>query len=305
MTMRNLYREVTDRILTELKAGTAPWIQPWKEIRQKGAAPVALPRNAMTGRLYSGVNIWLLWIAADKHGWTDGRFLTFKQALEAKGNVRKGEHGTKVYFVKQLTVQDREKPDDSDATRTIPMLREYTVFNVAQCENLPEKLIAAADPVKIPAEPSDNDEFCQFIAATGADVQHGGNRACYIPSMDRIQMPLASQFRDTANYRATLAHELVHWTGPKKRLDREHGKRFGDSGYALEELTAELGAAILCAEFGIAGELQHPAYIANWIKALEDSDHAFFAAASAASKAVEFLRDKVSAEEPEEFAIAA
>ncbi|MGH6801700.1 MAG: ArdC-like ssDNA-binding domain-containing protein, partial [Methylocella sp.] len=124
---RDLYAEVSARIVAELEGGAAPWVKPWS------ASPGAnTPCNAATNRPYSGCNVVLLWMAQTA-GYRTPRFLTFKQALELGGNVRKGEHGTKVYFVKQLQVRDKGAEDDT-ATRVVPMLREYTVFNVDQCE---------------------------------------------------------------------------------------------------------------------------------------------------------------------------
>src|SRR4051812_41601010 len=130
---RDLYAEVTARIVAELEAGAAPWVKPWSAI--PGANT---PCNAASNRPYSGCNVVLLWMA-QAAGYRTPRFLTFKQALELGGNVRKSEHGTKVYFVKQLQFQDKGG-DESSSTRLIPMMREYTVFNVDQCENLPDNV---------------------------------------------------------------------------------------------------------------------------------------------------------------------
>ena len=138
---RDLYAEVSARIVAELEAGAAPWIKPWS------ATPGAnTPCNAVSNRPYSGCNVVLLWMA-QAAGYSTPRFLTFKQALELGGNVRKGERGTKVYFVKQLQVRD-EAVDDGSSTRLIPMMREYTVFNVDQCENLPDRAITGK-PIRV------------------------------------------------------------------------------------------------------------------------------------------------------------
>ncbi len=299
---RNLYREVTDRILAQLKSGTVPWVRPWKDIKGTGAAPLTLPRNAATNRLYSGVNIILLWMAADTNGWADGRYLTFKQAKEAGGTVRAGEHGTQIVFMKRITVRDRDAaPDEiSSADKEISMMRGYTVFNIAQCDNLPARMTGIETTAPLPLDEPVRDEYADFIDATGATIVHGGNQPSYIPSLDQIRMPTESQFESQSHYRSTLAHELTHWTGTKDRCDRPFRNRFGDSAYALEELVAELGSAIICAEFGIEGRLQHADYIGHWIKALSEHEKAFFAAASAASKAVDFLRATVTAEETDE-----
>src|SRR5262245_37940455 len=139
---RDLYRDVTSRILAELETGAAPWIKPWSATPGRNH-----PHNGSSGRPYSGCNVVLLWMAAQRQGWDVPSYVTFKQAIELGGNVRKGEHGTKVYFVKRLEVRDKEE----DETRTIPMMREYTVFNVAQCEGL------AAKPDRAPRNKDDRD----------------------------------------------------------------------------------------------------------------------------------------------------
>src|SRR4051794_5466980 len=178
---RDLYAEVSTRIVAELEAGAAPWVKPWS------ASPGAnSPCNAATNRPYSGCNVVLLWMA-QAAGYRTPRFLTFKQALELGGNVRKGEHGTKVYFEKQLQVQDKSADNDS-ATRLIPMMREYTVFNVDQCENLPDS-INAGKPMRV-RNPDTRDDLADgFLRATGAEIQEGHGEAFYVPSRDFISMP--------------------------------------------------------------------------------------------------------------------
>jgi antirestriction protein ArdC len=153
---RDLYNEVTARILTELEAGAAPWIKPW-------SAPPGMnhPHNAVINRPYSGCNVVLLWMAAERHGWAVPGYLTFKQALELGGNVRKGEHGSKVYFVKRLEVRDKEE----DEARIVPMMREYTVFNIAQCEGLPPRVMMPA--TKAPRNKDQRDPLAdEFLATT-------------------------------------------------------------------------------------------------------------------------------------------
>jgi antirestriction protein ArdC len=145
----------------------------------------------------------------------------------------------------------------------------------------------------------------EFIAATGADYREGfgGDRAFYATGPDYVAMPAFEAFNSAASYYATAFHELAHWTGNDKRLNREFGKRFGDKAYAAEELVAELSAAFLCAEFDVDGELRHAGYIENWIALLKADNRAFFTAASAAQKAADYLRqavlaDSETAEEP-------
>src|ERR1700716_2250683 len=177
---RDLYADVSTRIVAELKAGAAPWVKPWS------ATPGAnTPCNAVSNRPYSGCNVVLLWMG-QAVGYRTPRFLTFKQALELGGNVRKGERGTKVYFVKQLQVQEKAADDDS-ATRLIPMMREYTVFSVDQCENLPDS-INTGKRMRV-RNPDARDELADaFLHETGADICEGHGEACCIPSRAFISM---------------------------------------------------------------------------------------------------------------------
>jgi antirestriction protein ArdC len=285
---RNLYEAVTARILSELETGTPPWIKPWSATPGQNT-----PSNAVTGRPYSGCNVILLWIAGE-HTWATPRFLTFKQALDAGGHVRKGEHGTKVYFVKRLTVAD-EKAEDEDATRNVTTLREYTVFNVAQCDGLPEKVL---NPEAKPPQIQDERDATidEFLAHTGADIREGQGEAYFAPGKDFISMPAFGAFKSRSHFYATAFHELGHWTGHKSRLDRDMKGRFGDRSYAAEELIAELTAAFLCAEFSIDGDLRHASYIASGIDLLKKDSRAFFTAASKAQVAANYLRELALAE---------
>ena len=286
---KDLYSDVSARIIAELEAGAAPWIKPWS-----ATAGQNVPQNAVTNRPYSGCNVILLWLARSR-GWSTPRFLTFKQALEAGGNVRKGEHGTKVYFVKQLQIKDRDGEDD---TRLVPMLREYTVFNVHQCENLPDR-VKAGKPMRV-RNPDTRDTLAdEFLRSTGADIREGQGEAYYVPNHDFISMPAFEAFKGADHFYCTAFHELTHWTGHKWRLDRDLKNRFGSRDYAAEELVAELGAAFLCAEFGFDGDTRHAGYIATWIELLKADKRAFFTACSKASKAADYLRGLALAERPE------
>lgn len=282
---RDLYADVSARILAELEKGAAPWVKPWR------ATPgMNHPHNARTNRPYSGCNIVLLWIATSANNWTSPRFLTFKQALDLGGHVRKGERGTRVYFVKQLRVRDRTEAEGSDeAQRTISMLREFTVFNVAQCDGLPANI---TNPQPLPPRHNDNRDPAAeaFLNTTGAEIREKGDRAVYYPGPDFIGMPSFASFKDADHYYATNFHELGHWTGHKARLDRDMRGRFGDKHYAAEELVAELTSAFLCAEFSIDGDLRHAGYIASWIDLLKKDPRAFMTAASKAQAAADYLR---------------
>lgn len=279
---RDLYAEVSNRIVTELERGAAPWIKPWS------ATPGAnTPCNAATNRPYSGCNVVLLWMA-QAAGYRTPRFLTFKQALELGGNVRKREHGSRVYFVKQLQVRDKDTKEESEA-RIIPMMREYTVFNVDQCENLPSRVITPSN-----ARPRNQDErdatIDEFLACSGATIREGLGEAYYRPGDNSISLPRFEAFKSAAHFYGTAFHELGHWTGHKSRLDRDLRHRFGERAYAAEELVAELCAAFLCAEFSIDGDLRHAGYIGSWIGLLRADHRAFFTACSKAQAAADYLR---------------
>ncbi|WP_374632866.1 ArdC family protein [Ferrovibrio sp.] len=276
--MRDLYQTVTDQIIQSLEAGCPAWVKPWKDRGGLGVQ-AGMPYNAATGRQYNGINVPILWSEAGERGYGAGGWLTFKQARDNGGSVKKGERGTMIIFARQVS-----KEDESGKTKSFPVLSSFTVFHVSQCEGLPESFYMQPDAPKVPSN-----RVLQWVESAGASVMHGGNKAYYTTSKDHIQMPPCEAFKDVENYAATLLHESVHWSGGPKRLNREFGKRFGDDKYAFEELIAEIGAAFLCARLGIQGELQHASYIQSWIKVLKGDKRAIFTAASQASKAVDFL----------------
>jgi antirestriction protein ArdC len=279
--MRNLHKEITDRIVARLKAGVVPWRQPWS-----GKGFGVMPRNACTQRAYSGANVILLWSRAQESGFQAPLWLTFKQALELGGNVRKGEKGETVIYVSKVIRQD-----DDGTKRAIPFLKAYTVFNVAQCDNLPAKIVDPSSEARS-VNPGQRDELADaFMASTGATVRHGEARAYYSPIGDFVNMPAFETFKSASLYYGVAFHELGHWTGAEKRLNRTFGKRFGDRSYAVEELVAELTSAFLCGEFGFDNDGVDADYIATWIKLLEEHEKVIVAAAAAASRAVEFMRE--------------
>jgi antirestriction protein ArdC len=287
---RDLYAEVSARIIAELEAGAAPWIKPWS-----ATAGANTPCNAMTNRPYSGCNVVLLWMA-QAAGYRTPRYLTFKQASELGGHVRKSERGTKVYFVKQLQVRDKGA-DDEAATRIVPMMREYTVFNVEQCENLPDRVLTLGEVKR--RNPDERDATIdQFLACSGATIREGFGEAYYRPSDDFISMPRFEAFKSAANFYGVAFHELGHWTGHRSRLDRDLRGRFGERAYAAEELVAELCAAFLCAEFSIDGDIRHAAYIQSWIGLLKADSRAFFTACSKAQAAADYLRGLALRDQP-------
>jgi antirestriction protein ArdC len=251
------------------------------------------------GLPYNGINILMLWGAAIEHGFISPCWMTFKQAKELGAHVRKGERGNPVVYANTITKKE-EGADGSEEERTIPFMKGYTVFNVEQIDGLPDHYYTKPEPVIDPAQRIDHAEA--FFAATEADIRHGGNSAHYALGSDHVQMPFFETFREPEAYYATLAHELTHWTRHPRRLDRDfERKRWGDEGYAREELVAELGAAFLCADLALtpeAGE-DHAAYIQSWLKVLNNDKRAIFTAAAHAQRAADFLHSLQEATESE------
>ena len=233
----NLYDEVTARIITELEAGRLPWVQPWGK---DGATNPGLPRNALTSRPYSGVNVLILWGAVIENGWPSQSWVTFRQALEAGGCVRKGERGQTVVYADRFTPEaekERASREGGDP-KAVPFLKRFTVFNVAQCEGLQAGL--ADDPTPLP-EREIVPVAEEVIAASGVEFRIGGDKAFYAPDPDFVQVPPQPAFFEQVNYYRTCLHELTHATGHAKRLGRDLRNSFGSKDYAREELVAERG----------------------------------------------------------------
>jgi antirestriction protein ArdC len=283
-TRTDLYTRVTGRIIADLERGVRPWIRPWNAEHAAGRITRPLRHNGLP---YRGINVLLLWLEAESKRYTCPIWLTFKQAKELGGHVRKDEHGSPVVYSASFT---RKQETEGGEEQEIRFLKEYTVFNAEQVEGLPAHFYATAaappDPVRR-IEAAD-----RFFAETRADIRHGGNQAYYARGADYIQMPPFPAFTDAESYYATLGHEACHWSGHGSRLAREFGgKRFGDSGYAREELVAEIGAAFLCCDLGITPEPRedHAAYLDHWLKVLREDKRALFTAAGHAQRAVDFL----------------
>jgi len=232
----------------------------------------------------------MLWASAMEQGFDCPIWLTYKQAAELGGQVRKGEKGSLVVYADTITKTEANDKGE-DVETVIPFMKGYTVFNAQQIVKLPEHFYARTEPQH--SQPIERIERAErFFASTKATIQHGGSRAFYSPDRDIVQMPDMQTFRDSENYYATLAHEMTHWTRHESRLNRDLGrKRFADAGYAMEELVAEIGAAFLCADLGITPETRedHAAYVASWLKVLKDDKRAIFTAASHAQRAAAHL----------------
>lgn len=283
----DVYTRVTNCIVEQLERGVRPWFKPWNAENAAGRITRPLRFN---GEAYKGINILMLWASAEEQGFSCPFWLTFKQAQELGGNVKKGERGSPVVYAS--TFNKTETQDDGEETEEkIPFLKEYTVFNASQCDGLPDRFFQLSQAIKT-SPPARIEQAETFFANTKADIRSGGNRAYYAGDSDYIRMPPFETFRDAESHAATLAHELTHWTKHASRLNREFGrKRWGDEGYAIEELVAELGSAFLCADLSITPAVRddHAEYIGHWIKVLKDDKRAIFSAASHASKAAEFL----------------
>jgi antirestriction protein ArdC len=285
----DLYARVTQTIIDELQRGVRPWAKPWSAEHLAGR--ICRPLRH-TGEPYKGVNVLLLWSEAVARGYAAPWWMTFRQAIALGAGVRKGEHGCTVVYANRI-----EPPDtggDSDAAeRSIPFLKAYTVFNVEQIDGLPEQYRV---PPPLPPEPAARIAAADdFFVGTGADIRHGGSQAFYAVDADYVQLPPFDCFHDPEGYYATLAHECTHWTRHPTRLDRDLGrKRWGDEGYAREELVAELGAAFLCADLGLELEprADHAAYIDSWLQALANDKRLIFTAAAHAQRAADYLHGR-------------
>jgi antirestriction protein ArdC len=288
-------QRVTAQISALLERGVRPWIRPWDDIAPHDA--LVLPLRSC-GTPYRGMNVIALWAATLESGFKSRHWFTFKQALALNACVRKGERGSYVVYYTELTSKAGEGavpgPDDKSETRRI--LRGYTVFNADQIDGLPDTFYAKREGEPIAASlitrTKDEARLSTLFACIPVTIRHGGNRAFYSKSADYIQMPLREAFRDGSQYWATLAHELSHSSRAEHRLNRDFGQtRFGDAGYALEELVAELASAFIGATIGLpADHLEdHASYIGGWLKALGDNPSAFLTAASKAQAAADWV----------------
>lgn len=282
----SLYEEITSKIISELKAGRLPWVQPWGAAGVR--ATLAMPKNAATSRYYSGINVLILWGAVIEQGYQCQSWLTFRQALSLESHVRKGEKGTTIVYADRFIPEDdrRRARETGEEPQAIPFLKRFTVFNVEQCDGLPEGIAATAPNVEadliLPQAEA-------LITATGADLRIGGDRAYYDVRNDYVRVPPPQAYFEAVNWHRTALHELGHWSGAPSRLGRDMTGSFGSKKYAFEELIAEITAAFTCAALGIVPTVRHADYIGSWLEVLREDNRAIVRAASSASKASDYL----------------
>lgn len=281
----DLYRTVTDKIVSAIEAGAGRFVMPWHV-----SAATGRPVNALTGHGYRGVNVVALWAEAVMSGYGTGWWASYRQWERLGAQVRRGEHGTVIVFYNRLNTAPTDELDESDRFRLVA--RASRVFNLDQVDGWQPP---GATPVSLVHALA---EVEAFVDVTKAVVVHGGSHACYRRDYDRIELPARDRFRGSPTssaseaYYGTLLHELTHWSGAPHRLNRTFGTRFGDNDYAVEELVAELGAAFLCTDLGIANEPRpdHAAYVASWLEVLNNDRRAIFTAAARANDAAAYLQ---------------
>jgi len=272
-----IYDEVTNKIIQELENGAAPWIKPWK-------SDSSADRNIVSKNEYNGINRLILSMMSHFSGYDLPYWGSFKQWQDLGGNVKKGEKGTKIVFYTPVVKENINDVGEVEKTG-YACLKTYYVFNANQVENIEFEKTSEDSKEFNPIPAIENK-----VILTGANIKHGGNSAYYTSQGDFIAMPNKTAFNNEVSYYATLLHELTHWSGSEKRLNRELKNKFGSPKYAFEELVAELGAAFLCQDFGIQGELRHAGYIGSWLTCLKENKDAIFKAAALAQKAVDYIK---------------
>lgn len=291
---RDIHQEITDRLIEIMEKVDDSWQLPWYTVSTiYGENPLTIPQNAVTDHKYSGINIINLWLTSAVQGYGSARFATYKQWSDKGCQVRKGEKGTTIVKFKVIE-KERENNDGEKETFGIPILKHFTVFSAEQVDG-------TEAPVTHEPLPEDlrHQQTEQFVANCKVNVEHGGNKAYHAYNLgtreSTIRMPAYAQFKSWQKYYATLLHELVHYTGYKNDRREQESKNFKNEKerYAFEELVAELGSCFLCAQLGIEPEPRedHAQYLSNWLKSLKADKKYIFKAASAASKAVEYLNN--------------
>ena len=283
----DLYAAVTATMIEQLREGVRPWQIPWN----RGDGAVVMRPLRHSGEPYSGANVLTLWMAAHQRGYSSPYWLTYKQAQVLGGQVRRGERSVGIVRVRRIEKTEVDPETGQERERRVAIARRYPVFNAEQIDGLPSSRLRSPQIHDLQLDER-IETVERFVAATEADIRHGGIRAYYAIAEDRIHMPDRERFEDTERYCATLCHELVHWTGASTRLDRKFGEiRDGATAYAREELVAEIGSAFLAADLGITPTVRedHAAYVQGWLEVLENNTRAIFQAASQAQRAVTWL----------------
>jgi len=279
----DVYARVTSALVEAIEKGAGEWQMPWSKAGQS----IARPKNAVKGNHYHGINTLMLWATASNAGYESGEWATFKQWQERGASVRKGEKGTLVVYYSEL-----EKQDDDGKPYKVFYAKPSYAFNAAQVEGYePER------PQGLGFDPFERAE--NVMRSSGADIREDGAGAYYNPAGDYVNLPIRERFlgeQDKAReaFYGVAFHELVHWTGAKSRLDRDLSGKFKTQAYAMEELVAEIGAALLCADVGLSATPRngHAQYLAHWLQVLKSDNRAIFTAASQAEKAAQFLMAK-------------
>ena len=281
----DVYERVTSQIIEAIERGAGEWRMPWHKLTSASA-----PVNAVSRKPYRGVNVLSLWATAIERGYQSPIWATYAQWQQLGAQVRKGEESAFIVFWKidRFTEVQDTSSDNDDSKRGSILARGYHVFNAEQVDGF------TLPPIEVLPEAQRIEAAEQFFSHVGAEVRHGGHRAFYNPAHDYIQLPLFALFKETAAYYSTLGHECIHWSGAPHRLNRDLKGRFGEEAYAAEELVAELGAAFLCADLGIANEPRpdHAAYVQHWLSVLRNDKRAIFTAASKAQAAVDWMHDR-------------
>jgi antirestriction protein ArdC len=280
---KDLYQEVTDQIISMLGTGVVPWRSP---ILGRGSA--GHPKNLQTGKTYRGVNVFLLAFKAWTSGYGSSYWLTFKQAMQHGGTVKKGEKSALVVFWKQYDIKDK----DTGEEKKVPVLRYYNVFNAEQCDGI--KVPDGIPFVPTDFKPIDTAEAIVKAYEEAPMIEHGGAQAFYRPSTDTVRMPPPERFASCEEYYSTLFHELAHSTGHSKRIDRALDSQlmpFGTTDYGKEELVAEMAAAFLSGRAGIRPVVikNQAAYLQGWLKSLKSDKRLVIAAAGAGQKAADWI----------------
>lgn len=282
---RDVAAEITALIIARIEAGTPPWKRPWT--LGNSGRPL---RHC--GTPYTGINSLYLWAVADANGYRSRTWMTYRQATELGGQVRRGEAGSISVYYSSFTKEDGGSNAGAGETKTIRFLRAYSVFNALQIDGLDPRFYPDDAPVEPLAPSTRQAAIDAFFAAIPSQVRYGGDQAYYDRIADTIKLPDRDKFSSADELASTNSHEHVHWAGHPDRLARTFGKKFGDDAYAREELVAEIGAGLICADLGLPSDIHngHASYVAHWLKILRADKTAIIHAASKAEQAYKYLK---------------